>query len=239
MLRTLITSLMLATPLSAGAVALPDTVVLLHGLGRGPWGLKVLEWRLERAGYRVHNIGYDTRSPTIEAAAASVHEQVAACCAEASEIHFVTHSLGGLVLRSLLSEHAVPNAGRAVQLAPPNEGSEIVDLFRGNPLFRFVLGPLAPQLGTRSADVPRSLPPLPIPFGVIAGDRWWNPVGGVLLPSPNDGTVSVESTRHLEMADHLVVPHTHTFIMNSRAVADAIRAFLETGRFAEGRADSR
>lgn len=225
-------TLLLATALPAPIEADEgDSVVLLHGLGRGPWALKLLEWRLERAGYRAHSLAYDTRSASIEAAAVSVHEQVQACCTDAARIHFVTHSLGGLVLRTLLAEHVIPNAGRAVLLAPPNGGSEIVDRFEQSAVLRFAMGPLAPQLGTRERQLPRTLPPPSIPFGVIAGSRWWNPMGALLLPGAHDGTVSVESTRLEGMSDHLVVPHTHTFIMNSRRVADAVKRFLESGSF--------
>ena len=229
-----------ALPVDAWAsepVSAPEAVVLLHGLGRGPWGMKLLEWRLEHAGYRVRSIGYDTRSATIESAAASVHDQVQACCAAATRVHFVTHSLGGLVLRALLARHPLPNAGRAVLLAPPNRGSELVDRLGDGPLIRLTLGPLAPQLGTDAHGLPSTLPPPAIPFGVIAGDRWLNPVGAWLLPGPHDGTVSVASTRLDGMSDHLVVPHTHTFIMNSRRVARAVRRFLETERFREADRD--
>lgn len=208
-----------------------ETIILLHGLGRGPWGLKVLQWRLERAGYRVQSLRYNTRSTSIEMAAASVYQQIEACCAGASRVHFVTHSLGGLVLRSLLAEHPFPNAGRAVLLAPPNLGSHIVDRLARHPLFGIVLGPLATQLGTGPEEIPQKLPSLPIPFGVIAGNRSWNPLGAALLPGEHDGTVSVASTRLSGMAEHLVVPHTHTFLMNSKGVAEAICSFLATGRF--------
>ena len=223
-----------AAPFAASASeVVSDSVVLLHGLGRGPWGLKILEWRLERAGYQVYGLRYDARSASIELAAASVYEQVHDCCAGAARVHFVTHSLGGLVLRSLLSEHLVPNAGRAVLLAPPNGGSQIVDRFADQAWFRLALGPLAPRLGTGPEGIPRSLPPPSIPFGVIAGSRWWNPLGAVLLPGPHDGTLSVEATRLEGMADHLVVPHSHTFIMNSSRVAEEVQTFLRTGRFSE------
>ena len=208
------------------------TVVLLHGLGRSARNMLVLKWRLEKRGYRVCNVDYDTRLGSIDRAADGVFASVEKCTVSASRVHFVTHSLGGLVLRALLARHEIPRAGRAVMLAPPNSGSEIADHLRAIPLAAHVVGPLGSQLGTRSEDLPQRLPGPGIPFGVIAGDRWINPAGPLWLPAPHDGTVSVASTRLAGMSDHMVLPYTHTFIMNPAEVADQIDEFLREGRFA-------
>ncbi len=215
----------------SAATPASETVVLLHGLGRGPWSMKILELRLEREGYRVHSLTYNDRADSIEEAATFVHTQLESCCADAAALHFVTHSLGGLVLRSLFQNHAVPNAGKAVLLAPPNAGTQIVDRFAELRLFAWVMGPLAPQLGTGPEQLPKSLPTLPIPFGVIAGNRGGNPLGALFLAEPSDGTVTIESTRLPGMLDHLVVPNTHSFLMNSSEVAKAVSLFLAAGHF--------
>lgn len=218
---------------SAQAEPGSETVVLLHGLGRGPWVMKRLEQRLEDAGYRVHNLGYESRSGAIEDIVAEVHVQFRDCCAEASdgEVHFVTYSLGGLVLRAYLAEHRPPNLGRSVMLAPPNGGSEIVDRFGDKEWFGDLLGPLAPQLGTGPDDLPARLPPPDFELGVIAGDHWVNLVGRLVLPPPHDGTVSVQQTAVAGMRDHLVVPFTHTFIVNSKQVTREVIHFLRHGKF--------
>ncbi len=223
---------LLAGPALAQAEHQSDSVVLLHGLGRGPWAMKLLEWRLNDAGYIVHNLGYPRRAHSIDEIVAELHRRYLRCChQDDSRIHFVTHSLGGLVLRAYLAEHRPANLGRAVMLAPPNGGSEIADRFRGWRLFRALLGPMAPKLGTGPEDLPARLPVPDCDVGVIAGDRWINPVGALVLPPPHDGTVSVSRTRLPGMKDHLVVPHTHTFIMNSAQVAREIIHFLRHGRF--------
>ncbi len=214
-----------------------EAVILLHGLGRGPWGMKVLEWRLAGEGFSVHNVGYPTDAISLEAAADIVHESYLECCQSAPSVHFVTHSLGGLVLRMLSSRHALPNSGRAVMLAPPNRGSEIVDQLGDWEVFARALGPIAPQLGTGADDLPARLPPPSMPFGVIAGNRWINPLGPFLLPKPHDGTVSVASTRLEGMTDHLVVPHNHTFLMNSADVAKEVVFFLRNASFGQDSRD--
>jgi triacylglycerol lipase len=228
---------------SARVMAVPSTqevqvkdenVVLLHGLGRSSANMLILKWRLQARGYRVCNVGYDTRVDSIEAASDGVFAALADCVDARQQTHFVTHSLGGLVLRSLLDRHVIEQPGRAVMLAPPNQGSEIADWIRRLPISDGLMGRLAGQLGTRAEDLPRDLPIPSIAFGVIAGDRWINPVGPWLLPAPHDGTVSVASTRLDGMSDHLVLPYTHTFIMNSAEVASQVDAFLRTGRFSRG-----
>lgn len=217
---------------SLSAPTRTGSVVLLHGLGRSAANMSILKWRLRRRGYDVCNIGYDTRVESIEDAVASVHAGILECAvSEERPLHFVTHSLGGLVLRALFKEFELPKTGRAVMLAPPNSGSEIADWIRSVGWIEALMGPLATQLGTRDEDLPQQLPNPPIPFGVIAGDQWINPMGRVLLPAPHDGTVSVASTRLPGMSDHLVLSANHTFIMNSARVAVQIDAFLEQGRF--------
>ena len=223
---------LLALPSHAETAPEQESVVLLHGLGRGPWAMKLLEHRLGNAGYRVYNLGYPRRAGSIEETVAEVRRQyVELPIGEGARVHFVTHSLGGLVLRAYLAEHETADLGRVVMLAPPNSGSEIVDALGQWELFRALLGPLSVQLGTGPGDLPATLPYPDCEVGVIAGDRWINPVGVFLLPQPHDGTVSVGRTRLPGMTDHLVVPSTHTFIMNSQLVADQIVAFLRSGRF--------
>jgi len=194
--------------------------------------MKLLEVRLRNAGYQVHNLAYPRRVDSIEEIVESLHASYLECCNErAGRLHFVTHSLGGLVARAYIEEHPPPNLGRVVMLAPPNGGSEIVDQFRDWEVFGAVLGPLAPQLGTGPVDLPARLGVPRCEIGIIAGDRWVNPLGPIFLTEPHDGTVSVDRTYLPGMKDHLVVPHTHTFIMNSSRVAREIVHFLRSGQF--------
>lgn len=208
-----------------------ETVVLLHGLGRSAANMLILEWRLEALGYRVCNIGYDTRVARIEDAVEEVYAALQECRGGERRLHFVTHSLGGLVLRALLAEHPIERVGRAVMIAPPNAGSEIADRLGELSWLRALMGPLFTQLGTGQDDLPSQLPVPEIPFGVIAGDQWINPAGALWLPAPHDGTVSVASTRLSGMRDHLVLPYTHAFIMNASPVADQVDTFLRQGVF--------
>jgi len=208
-----------------------ETVVLLHGLGRSHWSMRPLESRLEEAGYEVANLGYPSTRLEPDALVAYVEAAVAQCCAAAPRVHFVTHSLGGILVRGYLAKHRPTNLGRVVMLAPPNRGSELVDELGGWPLFSWILGPTAAHLGTSADSFPNRLPPADFDLGVIAGTESVNPLGSALLPDGNDGTVSVASTRVEGMRDFIELAASHTFIMWSDAAAVQVLAFLRNGRF--------
>jgi triacylglycerol lipase len=210
----------------------PEDVVLLHGLGRSPRVMHPLARELAAAGYRVHNLDYPSTRATPEALVEVLHGEIARCCAWSERVSFVTHSLGGIVLRAYLAEHPMPQIGRVVMLAPPNHGSEYVDVAGRWRLFEGVLGPTAVQLGTAPTSLPNRLPGADFEVGVIACTGNMNPLGAMLIDGTSDGTVSVASTRLSGMRDFLEVPVSHTFIMRNPDVARQAIAFLRDGHFA-------
>ena len=211
----------------------PETVVLLHGLWRGPRSMRRLAAALEESGFAVVNVAYDSTEKTFDEILDEVRSALdSADVDEAPRLHFVTFSLGGIVLRGLLAADPPDNLGRIVMLAPPNHGSEIVDALGDARWFRAVLGPTATELGTSATSLPNRLPVPAAELGVIAGTRSWNPIGSLLIPGDDDGAVSIESTKLEGMDDHTLVPRTHTFVMNDRRVAAAVVRFLRFGRFA-------
>ncbi len=208
-----------------------EVVVLLHGLVRTDRSMRPLEARLAGEGFVVRNLRYPSTKLAPEQLGSHLHEQVVRCCGDAQRLHFVTHSLGGLMVRAYVADHSPVNIGRVVMLAPPNHGSELVDVVGGWSVFRWVLGPTWPRLGTDATSFPNSLPTPTFVLGVIAGTRSINPVGSLTLPGEDDGAVSVQSARIEGMSDFVEVPASHTFIMRSDAAADQVVAFLRTGRF--------
>jgi len=225
-------SFLLATSLAAPAAAWAgEVVVLLHGLGRTHWSMMPLESRLADAGYEVVNLGYPSTRLEPEALVSYVGAAVRDCCASVPRLHFVTHSLGGIVVRGYIAEQRPANLGRVVMLAPPNRGSEIVDELRGWALFSWILGPTALQLGTNADSFPNRLPPVDFDLGVIAGTESVNPIGSAILPAGNDGAVTVSRTHVEGMSDFVAVPASHTFIMWSNDAREQVVAFLRNGRF--------
>jgi pimeloyl-ACP methyl ester carboxylesterase len=193
--------------------------------------MRRLEIRLGAAGYRVHNLGYPSTRLGPTALVARLTREIERRAGEAERLHFVGHSLGGLLARACLAQQRPANLGRLVMLAPPNHGSELADLFGRSPWFRRVLGPVAPLLGTGAESFPSQLPGPDFEVGVIAGTRSVNPLGTLLIPGRSDGTVSLRSARLEGMADFATVPVPHPFIMQSPRVAQLVVAFLRDGRF--------
>ncbi len=195
-----------------------------------------MERALTKAGYGTENINYPSRKHTVEELAEiAVTEGLDACRARdgVETVHFVTHSLGGILLRQYLSDNEIPELGRVVMLGPPNQGSAAVDELGGMPGFDWVHGPAGRQLGKGEESVPLRLGPVDFELGVIAGNRTIDPITSAVLDDPNDGRVSVEDTRVEGMKDFVVVDHSHAFMMRMRRTIDLTIAFLENGEFGD------
>jgi pimeloyl-ACP methyl ester carboxylesterase len=225
---------LLALSLVAKAsLASGECVVLLHGLARTSDSMAKIEDALRASGYSTANVDYPSREHTIEALAPEAVERGLDACRVRGPrtIHFVTHSLGGILVRYYLRDHAIPELGRVVMLGPPNQGSEVIDRFGDVPGFGAVNGPAGGQLGTGEGSVPLALGPVSYPVGVIAGTKSINPILSSALPDPDDGKVSVERTRVEGMSDFIAIESSHPFLMRN---AEAIRqtlAFLGNGAF--------
>jgi pimeloyl-ACP methyl ester carboxylesterase len=212
-------------------------VVLLHGLGRTARSMRPLARVAEARGWRVLNVAYPSRTAGVATLAEAVADAARAFAPEA-RLHFVTHSLGGILLRAAVWRGLVPldRIGRAVMLAPPNQGSELPEALGARPLlgplFRRVSGPAGAELGTGAGGVIGRLPPVEFELGVIAGCRSLNPLFSALIDGPDDGKVAVARTAVGGMRDFLVVPHSHTFLMRAPAVITQVLHFLEHGTFA-------
>ena len=222
-----------------GAPPTTATVVLLHGLGLRRWAMWRMAHALAQAGYRVVNLTYPSRTVPLEALVRdwlprTLREKGVILGISSGSLHFVTHSMGGIVVRGWLKEHGVPaNLGRVVMLAPPNQGAPLVDRIGRWRTFGLCTGVNGRRLGTGPDSYPRQLGPWPGggELGIIAGNRsllpWFRQWSG----SPGDGKVPVTHT-HLEgCAAHLVLPCSHTWIQYQGSVIRQVKSFLQNGSF--------
>jgi len=229
--RGLIICFLLLSGVSASAA---DCVVLLHGLARSATSMNKMQRALTDAGYETANIDYPSRDYDVEELAQiAVSDGLRACQSngEVGRVHFVTHSLGGILLRQYLSENEIPLLGRVVMMGPPNQGSAAVDRLGAVPGFDWLNGPAGRQLGKGEDSVPLALGPAEFELGVIAGNRSIDPITSAVLENPDDGRVSVEDTKLDGMNDFVVVEHSHAFMMRMRRPIELTIRFLNNGSF--------
>lgn len=210
-----------------------DYAVLLHGIGRNAAFQESLGNFLEARGYRVVNDSYPSKRHSIrklsEVHLADLIES--RCTDRRAKIHFVTHSMGALVLRAFLQRNRPGNLGRVVMLAPPNQGSELADFFGCLGIWRWWMGPAGIELSAGPGGIHRELPAADFEAGVLIGNRSQNLVFNRFFPGPNDGRVSLARARLEGMTEFQVVPETHDSITRSRSVFQSVLRFLETGSF--------
>ena len=208
-------------------------VVVLHGLVRSSNSMNKVSQALSNSGYEVCNVQYPSRKHSVAKLAQNLVYPTIKQCFEINEpLNFVTHSMGGIVARQLAASTDLDlKISRVVMLSPPNHGSELVDKLNVVPFFKLINGEAGLSLGTEPKSVPNSLGKVTFETGIIVGNKSFNPIYSALIPGEDDGKVSVESAKVAGMKDFLVLPHSHSFIMNKNDVIQQTISFLKHGKF--------
>jgi pimeloyl-ACP methyl ester carboxylesterase len=207
-------------------------VVLLHGLARTPRSLRRMERALQSGGFATLNLAYASRKRPLEELTDEVHAEIALFANSVGALHFVTHSMGGLLARLYLAKYRPARLARVVMLGTPNGGSEVADVLKDFPPYRAFYGPAGQQVGTKSRDLLDRLPPPDYAVGIVAGNRTIDLISSFfIVPRPNDGRVSVANTRLDGMTDHIVLRTSHSGMLMHRGVVDQTVAFLRDGKF--------
>lgn len=214
-----------------------EFVVLLHGLSRTSRSMRPIKKALEKNGFSTFNLNYPSRKKPIEELSEFVLEKINRNFSDTPvhTLHFVTHSMGGIILRQIMKLSPLPNLGRVVMLGPPNQGSEIIDRLGPFKLIPLINGPACLQLGTSSDGFIQSLGPVKFDLGVIAGNRSINPFLSFLIPGVDDGKVSVERTKVEGMNDFLEVPRSHSFMMGNQTIQKETIYFIKNGHFSKNK----
>lgn len=215
------------------------TVVLLHGLARSSDSMSKLQKSLEDEGFKTCNIGYpSTRHPIEVLAQEHILPKIKACVGSLeSPVDFVTHSMGGILVRYLAEHTLIPHMGRVVMLSPPNKGSEVVDTLGETWFFEFINGPAGQELGTDSASMPSQLGPADFEVGIITGSRSINLILSLMIEGNDDGKVSIEHAKLEGMKDFIILPSTHPFIMKNKTAIEQAIHFLNHGVFKESHSE--
>jgi pimeloyl-ACP methyl ester carboxylesterase len=234
-------ALLLLTLLLAGAIAPTaragdngaECVILLHGLFRTHLAMKPMEWYLQREGYTTVNQSYPSLLyPIEELAEMAVGRALQHCHGLGRHaIHFVTHSLGGILVRQYASVRPIQGIRRVVMLGPPNQGSQVADYYSSLEMLGIAEPVALAQLGTGEASIPQRLGPVEFELGVIAGNFRSSTVLPGFPDQASDGTVSVAEAFVPGMIDFLQMPVSHTFMIVNPEVMRQVVHFLRLGEF--------
>ena len=209
-----------------------EIIILLHGLARSSTSMWLLASRLEDAGYFVRRIGYNSLDQNPDEILKDISSQINQCCQKHTQsVHFVGHSLGGLMVRAYLQNNKIDKLGRVVLLGTPNKGSEAADHFSNSWLMN-ILGPTAKTLGTDDNSFPNSLKAPYYPVGIIAGVVK-SELNDPVIPGKDDGVVSVEATKIDGMTDFIIIETGHSMMRYDSEVADQTIEFIKNGVFKE------
>lgn len=210
-------------------------VVLIHGLGRSASSMEEMQEALVQEGYQTVNLGYSSTEKYIETIVEEDYPKALLRCMDfkPGKIHFVTHSLGGIILRTAFTRGKPVNLGRVVMLSPPNKGSKLVDKIKDWRLFQWLMGPSGQQLVTGPDSLASQLGKADFDLGIITGNRhaFFDAFFAFMIPGVDDGKVSVEHAKLEGMSDFLVVDESHPFMMNSEYVQRETIHFLKYGKF--------
>lgn len=196
-------------------------VICLHGLGRTRAMWIPLMHDLRAAGFTPIAVTWPSTREDLPIAAARLRGLLAQL-PEATSVAFVTHSLGGPLVRLALAEPipGAPPVRGAVFCFAPHQGAHLADRASAWWLARAIMGPSIRRLTHARAS---ELPPWMHPALCVAGTRSWNP----LIPGPDDGVVAVSDTV-LPGAGHAVLSVGHTLGVRDRQVRAVVRAWLES-----------
>lgn len=200
------------------------TVVLLHGQGRTRLSMVILSKRFRSAGYQTLNFPYNQTIRSLDEISGQLVEFIGQKV-KTSDYHLIGHSLGNVIIRNAFRKDYPDGLGKIVMLAPPNQPAHLAKYFKKNLIYRMFTGDSGQKLSEEKFY--RDLPIPRVPFGVIAGDKGQR----LTFSEPNDGVVTVESTKLEGMADWVLLHHGHTFIMNCKDTFEHCVRFIESGRF--------
>ena len=208
------------------------TIVLIHGIHGERSDLSLLNEKLQQKGFKTYNFHYpSTKYPIEKLSSNYLKPFLAKLNSQNQSISFLTHSMGGILLRHYLYKNKDIDIEKIIMLAPPNKGSDLVDIFGNNFIFKKRYGPAGQQIGT---DLEQNLHLSNLEeykVGIIAGDKTDHPYFSIFIPGKDDGKVALTNTFIDSDFDFLIVPCGHETILKSKIVLRAVDNYLKKGEF--------
>jgi pimeloyl-ACP methyl ester carboxylesterase len=186
---------------------------------------------LMHSGFQILNLSYPSTKETIEDIVETIHPEILAFSQNVTKVHFVGHSMGGLVIRAYLHRYFMTKVGRVVFLGTPNRGNELADFMHHWWLYKMLFGPAGQQLITGYKASKEPLVPINYELGIIAGYRRIGPPACWLTNESSDGIVSITSTKIDGMKDHIIISTGHIMLLFDREVWKQTLSFLKYGQF--------
>ena len=207
-------------------------VILLHGIMKSSKKMKGLAEFLRKNQFDVCNISYPSTKFPLEELVDIIHDEISQASALSyNNISFVGFSMGGLLTRAYLNKYKPDNLGNVVFIGTPNNGSEVADFFKNYKLYKMLCGPAGQQLVTDQEEFKKILGMPDYDFGVVAGNFTVNLLLSRIINKPNDGKVSVESTKLQGMSDHIVLRTSHPFMIRNKKIWQYALNFLNHTKF--------
>jgi pimeloyl-ACP methyl ester carboxylesterase len=212
-----------------------DGVIVLHGIFRTYRSMRALAGFIEKSGFRVLNLGYPSTKHPIEKLSDIIHNDIGQFASQINgKLHFVGYSMGGLLIRAYLKKYRPEKLGRVVMIGTPNKGSEVADFLQNIKLYRWLYGPAGKQLITKQNDFLHHFGKVDYELGIIAGNKPVDFISSRIIGRPNDGKVSIESTKLDGAKEHILLPCSHTFFPSNKQMWKQVVSFLNTGQFIYG-----
>lgn len=231
-MRILAGIILLLIPYSAMA---NELVILLHGLARSSHSMDKIQERLEDEGYATLNISYPSLKYSIkDQVEINIWPQIEANIAKGnySKVHFVGYSLGGLISRYIVENYSIANLGNIVQIASPNQGSDLAFALKNGHWYKKLFGPAGQDLAKGSPFIASLNKKVDYSLGVIAGTMTLNPITSIfMLDGKDDGTVTLKSTEIAGMKEHIKIHSSHTLILRHEQTIENVVSFLKSGNF--------
>jgi pimeloyl-ACP methyl ester carboxylesterase len=215
-------------------------VLVLHGLGRTRVSNEdMVEFLRENSKYTVLSMGYASTRAEVAAHARSLARVIEHLGSGVTEINFVAHSLGNIVIRHYLADHTDLHNGRRpdlrikriVMVGPPNNGARMAEMFGQNAVFERFVGRSGRAIARQWEDLKKNLAVPQTEFGVIAGGRGNDDGYNPLLPGDDDFVLGIDETKLKGARDFIVIKSMHAVLMSDTDVQTAALRFLEHGYF--------